>query len=322
MPGLNKSAVLPDRGRIQEAEKRNRILRKEELELQQRRQQYKQQTGKQRMDEKTSTSPSTGIGVTPITAITPILCSSPPVSCSGLTFHDGFYDLYQWSGNQRHWHPPKDSAADATDFLMHAAAENEQCVCESVAAAAAEKMHHSHRPHSPWTQGHPDMHQESGMAVTPIPSSSSPVSCSAQRHKWKKCASRRTLVSSAVCLFCSLVLVLACLTGALLFRTPEFPNDKLRSEQISQLRNKTVLKLWTITDQFNVLYKENWTALVTNEIAIFQQQLVESLRREPHVGFDVHALPFVSLFFCDCSKSQSHQRSERKGGSETREDCH
>lgn len=261
------------------------------------------------MEEKASSSP--GIGVTPITAITPILCSSPPVSCSALTLHDGFYELY-WSGNQRHWRPRKD-VVDA-ECMMHTTM-GEEYGCEA-AAAAAHKL--GHRPHSPWSHGVDTQPQPD---ATPVPSSS-PASCSGPR-RWKKCASRRTLVSSVFCLACSLILVLAyCLVGALFFRSPQFPNDRLLSEQIIQLRNKTVLKLWNITDQFNVLYKENWTALVSNEIVIFQQQLVDALRREPHAGFDVHALPFVSLFFCDCSKSQSHQRSERKGGSETREDCH
>lgn len=257
------------------------------------------------MDEKTSSSP--GIGITPITAITPILCSSPPVSCSALTFHDGFYELC-WSGNQQHWHRSQKDPADpmAGECVMHATPGPDDFVCEPVEDKRL-------RSQSPWLQSSPP---DNGLSL-------SPVSCSPHKRWKKKCTSRRALVSSVLCFACSLVLVLAyCLVGTVLFRSLQLPNDRVRSEHMNLLRNKTVLKLWNITDQFNVLYKENWTALVSNEIVIFEQELFDSIRRQAYGGFDVHTLPFVSLFFCDCSKSQSHQLSGRKGSSETREDCH
>ena len=37
---------------------------------------------------------------------------------------------------------------------------------------------------------------------------------------------------------------------------------------------RTVEKLWKITEELNILYKDNWTALADREIAIFQTELL------------------------------------------------
>ena len=39
---------------------------------------------------------------------------------------------------------------------------------------------------------------------------------------------------------------------------------------------RTVEKLWKITEELNILYKDNWTALADREIAIFQTELIAS----------------------------------------------
>lgn len=70
--------------------------------------------------------------------------------------------------------------------------------------------------------------------------------------------------------------------GAYLFRALEAPHERHRATQVLAMRNLTVAKLWNITDKFNVLYKENWTALVSKEMAIFQQQLLAAVRE----GYD------------------------------------
>lgn len=46
-----------------------------------------------------------------------------------------------------------------------------------------------------------------------------------------------------------------------------------------ELRARTVKKLWSITEDLNVLWKENWTRLAAREILEFQDNLVRSLRR-------------------------------------------
>lgn len=66
--------------------------------------------------------------------------------------------------------------------------------------------------------------------------------------------------------------------GAYLFRYLEAPYEMQRASKVVSMRNFTVQKLWNITDKFNVLYKENWTALVSAEIAVFQQQLLAAVR--------------------------------------------
>jgi hypothetical protein len=37
---------------------------------------------------------------------------------------------------------------------------------------------------------------------------------------------------------------------------------------------RTVEKLWKITEELNILYKDNWTALADREMAIFQTELL------------------------------------------------
>lgn len=46
-----------------------------------------------------------------------------------------------------------------------------------------------------------------------------------------------------------------------------------------ELRARTVEKLWSITEDLNVLYKENWTRLAAREVLEFQENLARGLRR-------------------------------------------
>lgn len=75
----------------------------------------------------------------------------------------------------------------------------------------------------------------------------------------------------------SLILMYCCI-GGMIFRNLESAGEVARASKVIQLRNMTVSKLWNITDQFNVLYKENWTALVSKEIVQFQQQIIEAVK--------------------------------------------
>jgi hypothetical protein len=44
-----------------------------------------------------------------------------------------------------------------------------------------------------------------------------------------------------------------------------------------EARARTVEKIWTITENLNILYRENWTKLADKEIAQFQDQLVKRI---------------------------------------------
>jgi len=56
---------------------------------------------------------------------------------------------------------------------------------------------------------------------------------------------------------------------------PNLENDSAATE----LRARTVEKLWSITEDLNVLYKENWTRLAAREVLEFQENLARGLRR-------------------------------------------
>lgn len=45
-----------------------------------------------------------------------------------------------------------------------------------------------------------------------------------------------------------------------------------------EIRFQTVEKLWSITEDLNILYKENWTRLATQEVLKFQESLVKALK--------------------------------------------
>ncbi|KAF7411575.1 hypothetical protein HZH66_000471 [Vespula vulgaris] len=47
----------------------------------------------------------------------------------------------------------------------------------------------------------------------------------------------------------------------------------------TELRARTVERLWSITEDLNILYKENWTRLAAKEILEFQENLSRGLRR-------------------------------------------
>ena len=44
-----------------------------------------------------------------------------------------------------------------------------------------------------------------------------------------------------------------------------------------ELRTKTVNNLWKITEELNILYRENWTALADREMIKFQNELLSGI---------------------------------------------
>ncbi|XP_015429603.1 PREDICTED: potassium channel subfamily K member 18-like [Dufourea novaeangliae] len=59
------------------------------------------------------------------------------------------------------------------------------------------------------------------------------------------------------------------------FVVPSLEDDSASME----LRARTVERLWSITEDLNVLYKENWTRLAAREVFEFQENLARGLRR-------------------------------------------
>ncbi|XP_013196117.1 TWiK family of potassium channels protein 7 [Amyelois transitella] len=56
------------------------------------------------------------------------------------------------------------------------------------------------------------------------------------------------------------------------------PNLSQSQTTSSDLRSKTVERLWSITEDLNILYKENWTKLAAKELMDFQKVLLKTMR--------------------------------------------
>ncbi|GIY93334.1 hypothetical protein CEXT_480301 [Caerostris extrusa] len=66
--------------------------------------------------------------------------------------------------------------------------------------------------------------------------------------------------------------------GAFAFRALEAPYEEQKATQVSHLRQETVKRLWEITDKLNVLYKDNWTRMVSHEVRHFQTELIAAVK--------------------------------------------
>lgn len=71
------------------------------------------------------------------------------------------------------------------------------------------------------------------------------------------------------------------LVGALTFMALEgraniSPEPKINEH--NHLRSRTVDKLWSITEDLNILYKDNWTRLAEQEVLKFQNILVRNYK--------------------------------------------
>ncbi|XP_046384900.1 potassium channel subfamily K member 18-like [Ischnura elegans] len=71
---------------------------------------------------------------------------------------------------------------------------------------------------------------------------------------------------------------------------------------VGDIRSRTVERLWSITEDLNILYKENWTRLASREVLHFQETLVRALRRggygrvDPGEDDGSHRWSFASSF--------------------------
>ncbi|XP_014679412.1 PREDICTED: TWiK family of potassium channels protein 7-like, partial [Priapulus caudatus] len=70
--------------------------------------------------------------------------------------------------------------------------------------------------------------------------------------------------------------------GALTFRALEAPYEQITRKSVKQLREKMIDDLWDTTLQLNVLYQDNWTAIASARLKVFQKELIEKVKE----GYD------------------------------------
>ncbi|KFM70333.1 hypothetical protein X975_27110, partial [Stegodyphus mimosarum] len=96
-------------------------------------------------------------------------------------------------------------------------------------------------------------------------------------NKCKTCCRRFTAFMFSHVGLCALVVGYSIL-GAFAFQALEAPYEEQKVDEVMHKRMDTVKRLWAITDQLNVLYKENWTRQVTEEVKRFQADVVNAIR--------------------------------------------
>ncbi|XP_026487929.2 TWiK family of potassium channels protein 7-like [Vanessa tameamea] len=113
-----------------------------------------------------------------------------------------------------------------------------------------------------------------------------------------RCAHKRR-ASPLTCLaICFLVLTYN-LLGGFLFLAIEgnsIPEEtsvaaskpNLSQSQSGDLRSRTVERLWSITEDLNILYKENWTKLAAKELMDFQRVLMKSMQTGDTPSISTH----------------------------------
>ena len=64
------------------------------------------------------------------------------------------------------------------------------------------------------------------------------------------------------------------------FRTTDNKEADENSRLLTEQTTLTVDRLWAITEDLNILYRDNWTELARNEMRHYQERLVRTLRRQ------------------------------------------
>ncbi|XP_076344207.1 TWiK family of potassium channels protein 7-like [Tachypleus tridentatus] len=100
-----------------------------------------------------------------------------------------------------------------------------------------------------------------------------------RRHanKCKTCCRKFTALMFSHVGLCGLVVGYS-IMGAFAFRALEAPYEEEKASEVTEMREQTVKRLWDITYNYNVLYRENWTKTVTSEIQDFQSALIAAVR--------------------------------------------
>ncbi|XP_044261008.1 potassium channel subfamily K member 17-like [Tribolium madens] len=132
------------------------------------------------------------------------------------------------------------------------------------------------------------------------------------------CSGNKTTSILATLGVCCLVLAYTIL-GAFVFMTLEGgihhdtavaaskldPKSETSIPNAGELRAETVDRLWSITENLNILYRENWTRLAAEEVLLFQEALFKTLRHSDggqlgsgtvYYGQQMHKWSFSSSF--------------------------
>ncbi|XP_022239224.1 TWiK family of potassium channels protein 7-like [Limulus polyphemus] len=96
-------------------------------------------------------------------------------------------------------------------------------------------------------------------------------------NKCKTCCRKFTAFMFSHVGLCGLVVGYS-IMGAFAFRALEAPYEKEKAGEVNEMREKMVKRLWDITSNYNILYRENWTRSVTSEIREFQSALITAVR--------------------------------------------
>ncbi|XP_055905739.1 uncharacterized protein LOC129941192 [Eupeodes corollae] len=72
--------------------------------------------------------------------------------------------------------------------------------------------------------------------------------------------------------------------GALIFPLLEAPQDIMKNVAIAKSREDCLKELWIITEKLNVLYEQNWTMLVHEQLRRFEGSIVAATRNGGMVG--------------------------------------
>ncbi|KAG8197367.1 hypothetical protein JTE90_013493 [Oedothorax gibbosus] len=102
-----------------------------------------------------------------------------------------------------------------------------------------------------------------------------------QENKCRRCCRKFTAFMFSHVGLCALVVGYSIL-GAFCFQALEAEHGEQTTSDVQQRRADAVRRLWAITDQLNVLYKDNWTRQVREEVRSFQSDLVHAIRE----GYD------------------------------------
>ena len=70
--------------------------------------------------------------------------------------------------------------------------------------------------------------------------------------------------------------------------------EKRQLRIAKELRARTVKKLWKITEELNILYRENWTLLADREMIKFQNELLTG--RTEHSNIMLYNVVEILLF--------------------------
>ena len=100
------------------------------------------------------------------------------------------------------------------------------------------------------------------------------------KKKCKICKKFLTFLFSHLGLY--LVVISYSVIGAFVFNILESKLEKVNIDNVNKIRSETIEKIWQITETFNILRKENWTAMASAEIINFQSQLLQIYKQ----GFD------------------------------------